>query len=203
MKRFFTVLACLTVLLTMIPGVQPVAAQSSAPGDETYAGKPLCLPDVYPQTQTDCVLMGPSAQLSQMARIGLTIPPRPVPATKPDPALNDVPVRFARISIDRTEQAAVYATVEEASQGGTPVRYLPAGNLLYITYRQQIDIDGNHYLQLTTGEWMRASPAVYPRFQGLEFHANPTNSVGWIIENVVSRTAPESGAPLSGKEYLR
>ncbi len=200
MKRLLPVITALVLLTTLIPPITPAAAQASS---EPYAGKPLCLPDEYNQPGSDCLLAGPSARLAELASLGLTYPPAPLPGHSPDPKLNDVTVRFARIAIEPPDQARFFNSIEEATQGGTPSRVLPPGKLIYISYTQAQQVEGGHYLQVASGEWVRASPAAYPRYQGLVFDQNPRNSVGWITENTVSRSAPGVESPETGIAYTR
>src|SRR3990172_8096766 len=98
----------------------PTQAQSTV----SYTAKPLCLPGAYPVDQIDCLALGPSTRLTEMANVGLTVPVRPLPAVKPDPALNTSPVSIARINLDATEKAPLYTTFEDATQQVNPVRYI-------------------------------------------------------------------------------
>lgn len=200
-KRIFTALSVLMISTMLLPTAHPATAAATSP--EPFAGLPLCLPNVYLQAPSDCLALGPSTTLTELARKGLYLPLRPLPAASPSPELTQVSVQFARIALDSGEKAPIYATLEDAQMGGNPVRWMAAGPLRFITYRRRVDFGSGHYLELQTGEWMRASPTAYPMFQGLVFRQNPVNSFGWIIENTISRSAPSEAAPETGKEYLR
>jgi len=50
---------------------------------------------------------------------------------------------------------------------------------------------------------MRAAPAAYTNFQGLQFFENPRNDFGWIVDQTPSYRSPAFNAELSGKEYFR
>ncbi|NPV57382.1 MAG: hypothetical protein HPY76_12025, partial [Anaerolineae bacterium] len=75
------ILIYITLLITLVFGRGLVAAQDGAPeGEEPYAGQTLCAPDVYLVDPGDCLPLGPSQLLTDMARKGISIPPKPLPA---------------------------------------------------------------------------------------------------------------------------
>ena len=181
------------LLLTIIflgGGVtRSVQAQDLA-GGEDYAGDIICLPDAYLGVTSDCLPLGPSIFLTQMASKGIPYPLLPLPAKKPDASLNELSIRYAKLNVDANEPVAIYSNVADASTGNNALRYLPPGALRYVAYKDRLDMDGGHYVQLQTHEWVRASPAILPVFQGLLLKRNPTNSFGWIAEQTVSRYEP-------------
>ena len=122
-----------------------------------------------------------------------------MPASAPDPALNDISIQYARISVTPPEQAAFYATVQSAAAGQNATRLLQAGKLLYVSFTHRADVDGHHFVQVGSGEWMRGSPAEYAKFQGLVFGQNPRNSFGWIVEGAHPKVSPSSNAPETGQ----
>ncbi len=204
MKRTLLVIILgLTVLSWLVPA-RPVLAQDAPIAEpERSSGAALCLPDVYLQTPDDCLPLGPSSFLTDMAKKGLTFPLRPLPATAPADHYNYVDVNYARISLDATERAPVYGSLEAAISGESPSRYLSGGMLRYVSYVNQQDVNGGHYVLLNSGEWMRASPAGYTNYQGLMFRETPKNGFGWIVDKAEVRAAPGYAAPLLGKSPLR
>ena len=56
----------------------------AADGDEPYAGMPLCLPELYPVENADCLPYGPAQVLNQLAEKGIPYPMQPLPAYPPD-----------------------------------------------------------------------------------------------------------------------
>lgn len=74
MKRFqlFLVFACILVMLQIAS--EPAQAREAEPS-EPYPGMPLCLPDAYIITPEDCLPLGPSQTLSEMAQMGMSYPP--------------------------------------------------------------------------------------------------------------------------------
>jgi hypothetical protein len=193
-KILLTTVTILSVLGIYFSSPQIRAQAASVPPAETYAGLPLCQPDAYVADPEDCLPLGPSAFLSDLAKQGVTYPAPPLPAVKPDPGLNAVTAKYAKINLAAFENAPVYSSLEDAIAGNNPIRSMLGGKgLRYISYIQRIDNEGGHYLQLPGGEWMRASPAgVSSDFQGLVFRGNPTNPFGWIIERVKPKVSPST-----------
>ena len=88
-KIFFLFVACILLASVITPvtvQAQNVATpQPQTPTPQTqqsqegFIGLPLCQPGVYLQTPIDCLLMGPSQKLTDLARKGLTLPLKPLP----------------------------------------------------------------------------------------------------------------------------
>ncbi len=193
------------MLVTLLPAPLSVDAQSAVnPKPESYAGEALCLPGVYLQATDDCLPLGPSTFLTEMARKGMRFPQRPLPAYHPGPELDKVDVRYARISLPNEEQAPVYGSLDAAVTGESPSRFMSPGLLRYVSFTQQQDVNDGHYVLLKSGEWMRASPAALGSdFQGLVFKENPRTAFGWIVEKAEVRSAPGYDAPVLNVTYPR
>ena len=84
----------LAAFLLLTPGGQ--AQAMSASSQEPYTGEALCLPQADPSS--DCLAYGPSAQLSDWAKVGLTYPVRPLPARHPAADLTTSPVYIAKLN---------------------------------------------------------------------------------------------------------
>lgn len=202
MKRSHIILvfALATFAWLLIPETTVSAQNTPA---EPYPGDVLCLPDVYLQTPGDCLPLGPSQTLTELAKKGISYPPKPLPASKPPRELANSPVTVAKINLDGSQPAAVYGSLDEAVAGGSPSRYIPAGELRYVSYIQSAEVNGNHYVMLRSGEWMRASPAGYPYFQGLVFRQTPTSGFGWMLDMIQPYTAPGFGNPQVGPLLMK
>ncbi|MCE1255501.1 MAG: hypothetical protein LWX83_18375, partial [Anaerolineae bacterium] len=189
-KRLTHILVLGGLLFTGLAEAAPVNAQSQTPGtgSEPYAGLPLCQPDAYLADPQDCIPLGPSSTITQLAEKGINYPFLPILAASPDPALNNVDLHFAKINVPPPDQAPVYNTFDDATSGGTPATHLKPGNLLFVSYSQRADVDGNSFVYLRSGGWMRASPIdSYSHYQGLVFQQNPATSLGWIVEQTHPR----------------
>src|SRR5690554_6256002 len=87
------------LLLVSFASVFPptiVVAQED-PAQEIESGAVVCAPGAYPIPPDDCLPLGPSVYITEMAGLGLTFPERALPAFRPDPALTDVPYRYFRL----------------------------------------------------------------------------------------------------------
>ncbi len=175
------------------------AGQQVAP----FFTQPLCLPNAYAAQSENCLALGASQSVSRLVEMGIAYPPREIPAAAPDSSLSVIPALIARINVDNTEPAYIYASFEEAVEAANPIRSISPGTLRYVSYVTRADHEGKAFLQLASGEWLRASPVAYTRFQGLQFSANPRNDFGWIVDETPSYTAPSFAAAKTGKTYYR
>lgn len=181
-----------------------VQAQEITTNPEPYQGASVCLPDAFLSDPGSCLPLGPSQTLTDMAKIGLTFPPRPLPASPPPRELTTSPVFIAKINIEDTEPAQIYGSLDDAAAGTNPVRSIaPGAGLRYVSYITESQVNGNSFVQLKSGEWMRASPAGYSYFQGLLFQKTPSNSFGWMVDHARPRTSPSWNAPETGQQLLR
>lgn len=171
---------------------------------EPYPGEAICLPDVYLNNPGDCLPLGPSQTLTAMAQLGLTIPPKPLPAVTPPAELTKSPVQIAKLNIASTDPAYIYGSLEDAASGNNPVRQIAAGEgLRYVSYISVAEVNGNSFVQLKSGEWMRASPSGYSYYQGLLFKKTPQNDFGWMIDRIKARSGPSWNAPEIGEELAQ
>lgn len=198
MRRILLV-AVLLILFSLAPGeafIQAVQAVQEA-DQGGYAGLPLCLPGMPANGR--CLMYGPAQVVQEMKAAGFTFPPRPLPAATPPSELGVMPVMVARINAPEENAVPIFSSFQDAASGVNPTRFLDPGRLRFVRFINQAnDADGKVFVQLTTGEWMRATPASYPRFQGLEFFDNPTHPFGWIIAETEVYSAPSFQSPKTG-----
>jgi len=191
MNFFSTVLITLSFLTASLPLTQ--SEGQTPPGEETASGAVVCAPGAYLQTPEDCLPLGPSQYLTDLAKIGLTIPPRPLPAQKPDAALAQLPYRYFKLDND---YVPIYGSPGERGAG---VNQFPPG-FVYVSYVDVWDLAGTYFL-LQNGSWIPGKGSrigEIPTFQGLEFQATPRNSFGWTFEQIPVKSAPGYSAPNSG-----
>jgi hypothetical protein len=193
-----SVLMAVVLIGMLFSTFQKSLAEDSQPS-EPYTGTAVCLPEAYIKTPVDCLALGPSQTLTTLAQQGISYPPRPLFASHPPRELTTNPVNIARLNLKATEPGFVYGTLDDAVAGNNPVRQIaPGEGLRYVSYVQTTDVDGHHFVQLKTGEWMRASPSGYSYFQGLLFSKTPSNSFGWVIDRIYARQEPSWNAPEVG-----
>ncbi len=194
MKKLLIECTGLLILFSVLPA-NNVRAQDPLP-PEPASGAVVCPPDVYLTQPDDCVPLGPSVYLTNLAGLGLTIPERPLPASKPDPGLTQLPYSYFHLTPG--EYVPVYS-----GPGGTGagVQQFPPG-FVYIAYIDRVDQNGIYYL-MQNGGWIPGKGArvgEISNFQGLQFHATPRNSFGWAFEQIPVKNAPGYNAANIGKQ---
>jgi lipoprotein-anchoring transpeptidase ErfK/SrfK len=192
MKRTFFLLIGFSLLLTTNP-VYHAAAQQISQGDEFDNGAVVCEPNAYLEKPGDCVPLGPSQYLMEMANLGMTIPERPLPAYSPDPNLSQLPYRYFKLDDD---YVPIYSSPGEKGSG---VSQFPPG-FVYVSYTDIWDLNGYYFL-MPNGGWIPGKGSrigEIPHFQGLEFFSTPHNSFGWTYDQIPIKSAPGYNAPDTG-----
>ncbi len=185
------------ILIISILSGQPVLAQGNGPEDN--AGAVVCLPDVYMQPPADCLPLGPSEHLTAMARLGMSFPLQPLPATMLDPGLKALPYLYYRV--DPATGTGFYPSLDAAQAKDGAARIIPSGSILYVVYNDVVDTGKGIYFQLPSGLWMPGdgSRVSLPEAQpGLEFSSTPRNGFGWILDHQTPVTSQpgNGGAPI-------
>ncbi|MCL4559974.1 MAG: L,D-transpeptidase [Chloroflexi bacterium] len=209
MKHLLMVLLS-SLLLTLTFSLRPSAAQAQggvARASEPFAGQALCLPGVYLTEPGDCLALGPSAFLTDMARLGLTFPLRPLPAAKPDASLSQMTDQY--LKVNSKGDIPIYGSLE-AARSHSVSRYLAGSQgLKYLAILQRVDEPGGVYFQLLSGEWVNGGEAqtacciTSGRFQGLVFSKTPPNAFGWVLSPVKTYRLPGYQSEETGRELNR
>jgi hypothetical protein len=195
MKRITTLLF---IFYTLSSTLQTAHAQESTPLIEPDSGSVVCEPGVYLATPDECLPLGPSSYLTNLARLGITLPQRPLPASKPDLNLTLLPYRYFHLK--EGEYVPVYSTPGEKGEG---VQQFPPG-FVYVSYTDRVDQSGVYYL-MQNGGWIPGKGArvgEISNFQGLEFSATPRTSFGWAFEQIPVLNAPGYSASHTGQEIF-
>jgi len=174
---------------------QAVYAQEPVPSVEPDSGGVVCEPGVYPSHSEDCLLLGPSAYMTDLARLGMTFPPRALPASKPDPSLTQLPYKYFRLDND---YVPIYSNPGET---GESAQQFPPG-FIYVSYTNRVDQGGVYYF-IQNGVWIPGKGArvsEISNFQGLVFSATPSNSFGWAFEQIPVMSLPGYNEGKTGKE---
>ncbi len=193
MRKILPFLCCLTVISLLIPSVG-VQAQDPLP-PESDTGAVVCGPSVYLSPPDDCLPLGPSAYLTDLARQGLSFPPRPLPARHPDPSLAQLPYRY--FHLDDKATVPVFSAPGETGAGG---QSFPPG-FVYISYVDRADTASGIYYLLQNGGWIPGKGArvgEISAFQGLAFSRTPRNSFGWAFEQLPVKAEPGYNTPDTG-----
>jgi lipoprotein-anchoring transpeptidase ErfK/SrfK len=116
--------------------------------------------------------------------MGLSLQPTPLPASKPDPALTQIPYKYFHV-----------ISTDPIPIGGTPGdtvggQSFPPG-FIYISYVSR-DETGHNYL-MQNGGWIPGKGeriSEISALQGLQFNRTPNNSFGWTFEDIPIISAP-------------
>src|SRR5687768_7448624 len=168
-KLIFLILAStLSVSFTHIPSIQ------GEPTNGDYeSGSVVCAPDVYLESPGDCLPLGPSVYITEMAKLGLSFPQRALPALKPDPTLTQLPYRYFRLEEDSVPVLSGPAGSE------TGQAFLPG--FVYVSYIDRVESNGVYYL-LQNGGWIPGKGfriVEYSLFRGIAFTSCPHNTFAW------------------------
>ena len=193
MNRLLLLIPFSVLLLALTP--KPNAtAQNSEPVD----GEVLCPPAVYVTPPDDCLPAGPSITLAELAKLGLTIPERPLPSHKPDPALTQLPFRYFHLEQDNVP-------VLSGPAGSETGQYFLPG-FVYVSYVDRVDTGHGIYYMLENGGWIPGKGArvgEYSAFQGLEFKTTPHNAFAWplpfYMDSIPVYSTPGYNSPLTDK----
>lgn len=184
-------------MVSLLP-VSPVTAQGSPTDEEPDSGAVVCAPGVYLQAPGDCLPLGPSTYLTDMAKLGLEYPPRPLPIRKPDPALAQLPYRYFKLEEDTVPMLS--------GPGGDSIGQSFLPGFVYVSYVDRVDTGHGIYYMLPSGGWIPGKGSrigEYSMFQGLEFTSTPVNSFAWPLpfytDKVPVHTAPGFNTPLTDR----
>lgn len=169
-----------------------VARAQEAPPPADLAVEALCLPGAFRAVSRGCDPRGPASYLDRMARQGVELPMRPLPAVRPDPNLVYVDYNYAQVVRDN---APIYGSLDDAAAQENPVRRMESG-FDFISYIDIAVVNGGRHFQLRSGEWMYGgdlSRLTPPVFQGLELLQTPKRPFGWILNPVETKRTPGYG----------
>ena len=188
MKRIPTLLIVFSLASSIYPTQYSVAQAAQIP--ENNSGAILCSPDIYLQTPDDCVPLGPSEYLTDMARLGMEMPLRPLDVSHPDPALGDLPYHYYKVDNTGT---AFYPSLDAARAKSGASQTIPPGAFFYVVYAERLDTEKGTYFLMPSGEYMPgdgSTVSVNPQFPGVEVHGTPRNSFGWVFNPTPIRREP-------------
>ena len=192
MKKLF--LFILGMISILIFGTYSTTA---AQGSEPDSGAVVCAPAVYLESPGDCLPLGPSTFLTEMGKLGMTFPPRPLLALSPDPGLTQLPYLYFHLEDD------IVPILSGPAGGETGQAFQPG--FVYVSYIDRVESNGVYYM-LQNGGWIPGKGSrvgEYSRFQGLQFRSTPPNSFAWPLPfytgSIPVYRAPGYNAPLTDK----
>ncbi len=197
MKNIVLSILTLVLLFSLIPSASAIA-EGTTPGEEPDSGAVVCPPDVYLSSPGDCLPLGPSPYITEMSQLGLTFPPRALPAFKPDPALTQLPFFYFKLE----EDTVPVLSGPDGNDIGQP--FLPG--FVYVSYTDRVDTGHGIYYMLQSGGWIPGKGSrigEYSRFQGLQFRSTPANAFAWPLPfytgSIPVYRAPGYNAPLTDR----
>ena len=192
-KNFILPILILVSLSNFYPPVKASAQAGS--GEEPDSGAVVCAPGVYLTPPDDCLPLGPSSYITEMAKLGLTFPERALPAYRPDTALTQLPYLYFRLEED------IVPILSGPAGGETGQAFQPG--FVYVSYIDRVESNGVYYM-LQNGGWIPGKGSrigEYSRFQGLQFRKTPVNSFAWPLpfytDSIPVYRAPSYRAPLA------
>ncbi len=198
--RYVSLSIFVTIIgLSLLPR-QAAVAQEPDPPPEPDSGAVVCPPAAYLIQPDDCLPLGPSVYLTELAHLGLTLPARPLPAQKPDPGLTRLPYSYFRLS---DETVPIFSGIPADPKSGYSSVFPPGFS--YISYVDRVDTGHGIYYLLTSGGWipgMGARVGEISAFQGLVFRSTPRNSFGWTFEDIPIKSGPGYNTPETRKRLL-
>jgi lipoprotein-anchoring transpeptidase ErfK/SrfK len=174
--------------------VFPQSARAQETPPEPDSGGVVSEPGLYLSEPDGCLLLGPSSYLSDLARLGMAIPPRPLPAVKPDPSLTQLPYKYFHLDDD---YVPIYNSPGEKGPGTQ--QFSPG--FVYVSYIDRVDQGGVYYM-MPNGLWIPGKGSRIGEisgFQGLVFNSTPRISFGWAFEQIPVMNAPGYNSAQTGK----
>ncbi len=155
--------------------------QKLASASPKSSALPLCMPGAYRVDPQDCLPLGPSAFITQMAAQGINFPLISLPEHSIDAALGNLPYSYALLGDGETK---VYASLEDAIAGKSETRVIAPGRMRYISYDDYTETTSGRFFKLTDGGWVSVSsrisvPHSFPG--GIELSRTPSHAFGWIL----------------------
>jgi hypothetical protein len=149
--------------------------------DSQSSGAVLCAPGIYFTDPQDCLPLGPSSYITQMATEGISFPLLSLPSHPIDNSFGEVPFSYAVLGEGPTQ---LYNSLQDAISGKNAIRTIEAGRLRYVSYVEFTDTENGRYFKLQDNTWVRVSsrvsvPHSFPG--GILLARTPSISFGWIL----------------------
>ena len=204
-ERTFFVLIILSMAVSICP--LQISDVKAAQLPENNTGAVLCSPSVYIQTPDDCVPLGPSQYLTELAQQGMQWPLQPLDVSHPDPALGDLSSSYFKV--DKTG-TTFYPSLDAAISKKGASGGLAPGDFFYVVYTERIDLKKGTYYYLPSGAYIPGdgsdSKKITAPFLGVEVHSPPKNDFGFVWNPTDIRREPNEmsyNLPLARLDFER
>lgn len=150
---------------------------------QASASSVLCLPGVYLYDPGDCLPVGPSSYLTQMAQKGITFPVPPLAYTPVDPALGNVNISYGEVV---NMPAPVFGSVDQAIQGNKKgAAEQLNGEFVYVSYTSLQETGGKKLYEIRPGAYLTGNYisrlSALPPARGATFTSTPATGFGWVL----------------------
>jgi len=160
------------------PGILPETSLINAADTRNAT---LCLPGIYMTDPQDCLPLGPSSYITQMASVGINFPLISVPYHPIDGSFAELPFSYAVLGDGPTP---VYPSLEDAITGKNEIRSIEAGGLRYVSYVDFTETGNGRFFELRNNTWVRVSSRVsipHSYLGGIELTRTPDLPFGWVL----------------------
>jgi hypothetical protein len=191
-----------SLLILVVSGLTPrlsTHAQAVDPNAEIESGAVVCAPEVYFDAPGDCLPIGPSEYLTELAERGIRVPDRPLPAQIPDGTLTQLPYFYFKLDKD-------IVPILSGPNGDSTTGQSFAPGFVYVSYVDRVDTGHGIYYMLQSGGWIPGKGSrigEYSRFQGLEFYSTPEHAFAWplpfYVDSVPVHVSPGYNTPLTAR----
>jgi L,D-transpeptidase catalytic domain len=181
------------LLFQGLPSVSLSTSYSSQAIDVKSSSQLLCMPGIYITDPQDCLPLGPSSYISQLAANGISLPLTPLPGHPIDSLLGELPFSYALLEEGPTP---IYRSLQDAVSEKNEIGTIAPGRLRYVSYVDSADTESGRFFKLHDDTWVRVStrvsvPHSFPG--GVEFTRTPINTFGWILPfapNIETKRTP-------------
>src|SRR5262245_57404986 len=140
MKKLFLLILGIVSIFVFGP-----YTKTAAQGIEPDSGAVVCTPSVYSESPGDCLPLGPSTFITEMGKLGMSFPPRPLPAFSPDPGLTQLPYFYFHLEDD------IVPILSGPAGSETGQAFQPG--FVYVSYVDRVESNGVYYM-LQNGGWI-------------------------------------------------
>lgn len=177
------------------------AQANAAPEEAPTSPVNLCLPGVYMEETDECTVLGPSAYLTDIARIWHEIETQPERFPTISDSYGQTDIGYFEVN---DKNNAYFSTYENAADNTNAAGKLYKG-YTFAAYMNTAAAGNQTLYQLTNGNWMRGSAvarhAPPNRFTGVTPVDEITRPFGWILKDTPTLKSPGYYEPVTGNVF--
>ncbi|NIS82529.1 MAG: L,D-transpeptidase family protein [Anaerolineales bacterium] len=184
--------------------VSLAAAQRSEESTvEGLNGSKVCTTRLQLRHPQRCSNAGARETLTDLVIEGV-YPEHPLPVTRVDPSLGDVPFSYVRSG--RKKGTPLYNDLSNAIKGKGSYRKIDPG-FVYFSWIDLVKQDGEVAYMIAPGVYVRGDGmsrlSALPSFHGVALSRTPDRPFAWVLGNVESREGAGSDQPKTGRWWFR